>query len=76
MLDDLLITEDEWRAAVVPELEAAIGQHRNRPWKREEIAVLLRYHGKVSAASIAAKLGRSVSSLNTAWERYRHLARE
>jgi len=76
MPDDLPITEDEWRAAVIPELEAALGNRRNRPWTRDEIAVLLRYHGRVSAATIAARLGRSLSSLNTAWERYRHLARD
>lgn len=48
-----------------PELEAMMGDIRNKPWSEDDKATLKRYYGKVKTEFIVKKLGRTPASIGS-----------
>jgi hypothetical protein len=48
-----------------PELEAMVGDIRNKPWSPDDEALLSRYYGNVKTELIVKKLGRSPAAIGS-----------
>jgi hypothetical protein len=60
------ITLDEWQAEMERELEAEAQNYkpRNRPWTRQEVAVLCQFYGSVKTLVLAKKLDRTINAIH------------
>jgi hypothetical protein len=48
-----------------PELEAMVGEIRNKPWSSDDEALLVRYYGNVKTEFIVKKLGRTPAAIGS-----------